>query len=181
MSEMSLRQCRAMQAEEIVNRLKQKSPLSVTRNSRTIRKTKPKSVNARESESIKSNPISECSGLPWYTDDHGEVRYVKFVLETEDSQSKESTPNNAESFSEIFKKLAMKFKSGAPQSVAGKTRVVKNEENGEVYIVGDKTNNQKLVLQPRLTPRPLLSDISRALDNIDFQSLKSESAISYLY
>ncbi len=171
---------RRAQAEHIVNSLKMRTKNGGPAPSKRVKKSKRRSETRKGSQSSKSAQTpSDTSGL-WFRDDDGRVRTVEILVgpAPEVSQPNAGGPTL---FSSMFREIAQKFKA---QITAGNTiysNVFCDKENSRVYLAEQKNGAEQFELSRKDLNRSQSNADSALLNGMDFEKLKVEYKLNYLY
>jgi len=171
---------RHMQAEHIVNSLKMRTKNCGTAPTKRVKKSKRRSETRKGSQSSESAQTpSDMSGL-WYRDDDGRVRSVEFLVGPPPEVSKPSVDGST-LFSSMFREIAQRFRT---QGTAGSTvysSVFCDKENSRVYLAEQKNGTEQFELTKKDFSHSQSNNDSSFLNGVDFEKLKVEYKLNYLY
>ena len=168
---------RREQAEHIVNSLKLKTSKFHFTGTKKLKKNKKKLPARKDSRVFEAANSLQIPQGPWFKDDDGRVKSVQFIIQ------KPSTPVAQESntFSSMFKQLAMKFKTTpvVPDSVYSK--VFQDAQSGRVYFANSKESEQQLEIFKALPQPSSMQVYAPLVSKINYDELKLQYNLGYLY
>ncbi len=168
---------RREQAEHIVNSLKLKTSKFHLTGSKKLKKNKKKLPPRKDSRVIEVTSPPLVPQSPWFKDEDGRIKAVQFVVQ------KPSAPVAQESntFSSMFKQLAMKFKTATavPESVYSK--VFHDPQSRRVYMANSKDGEPQMEIY-RAPSAPVDHPVYAPLvAKINFEELKLQFNLGFLY
>ena len=171
---------RHMQAEHIVNSLKMRTKNCGIAPAKRIKKSKRRSETHRGSQSSESAQTpSDMSGL-WFREDDGRVRSVQFLVGPPPEVSKPSA-GTATLFSSMFREIAQKFKIPGSEGDTVFSGVFCDKENSRVYLADQKNGAEQFELTKKDHGNGQFNNNSSFLNGVNFDKLKVEYKLNYLY
>ena len=171
---------RNLQAEHIVNSLKTRGSNCPHEPLKRIKKAQRKVATRKSGRNMSGNSsIQSQNQSATFLDMDGRVKKVHFEL-------KESTPapisasvttDTPNTFSEMLKQLSQRFKPSTTTTENFFSEAVRDPANGSVYFTKpNATANFELC-----KASPLKKDTSTFLENTDFENVKVQCNLNYLY
>ena len=168
---------RREQAEHIVNSLKLKTSKFHLTGTKKLKKNKKKLPARKDSKVFEAINTPLAPQGPWFKDEDGRVKIVQFIVQ----KPVPPTAQESNTFSSMFKQLAMKFKSTPPVPDSIYSKVFQDAQSGGVYFANSKDSDQQLEIF-KLPAQPANTQLYAPLvSRINFDDLKIQYNLGFLY
>ncbi len=168
---------RREQAEHIVNSLKLKSSKFHLTGSKKLKKNKKAIPVRKDSRPYESTLQQQIPQGPWFQEDDGRIKGVQFVV----GKPAPPTAQSSNTFSSMFKQLAMKFITTptVPDSVYSK--VFHDGQSGRVYLANSKDGESQLEIFKPTSQAKESHGFGALIAKVDIDELKVQYNLGYLY